>query len=50
MILWNEQEEYMLQKKFHKGRKDNITEALKTLIRATPLQVKENVIHKWLKY
>jgi hypothetical protein len=43
----------MLKKKSDKGGKDNISEAfkaLKTLIRTTPQQVKEAVLHKWLKY
>jgi hypothetical protein len=40
----------MMKKKSVKGSKDNISEALKTLIKTTPQEVKEAVILKWLKY
>ena len=49
--MWHEEESKMLKKKFVKGgSKDNVSEALKTLIRTTPQLVKDCVIHKWLKY
>ena len=50
MIMWSEEEAKMLKKKSVKGGKEIVSEALKTLIRSTPQQVKDAVIHKWLKY
>ena len=50
MLMWQEEEQKMMKKKSVKGSKDNISEALKTLIKTTPQEVKEAVILKWLKY
>lgn len=50
MLMWQDEEQKMLKKKFVKGGKENVSEALKTLIKTTPQQVKDAVLYKWLKY
>lgn len=36
MLMWQEEEAKMLKKKSTKGGKENVSEALKTLIKTTP--------------